>query len=202
MKKLAIIGAGGHGQVVKEIAEAGNKYNEIVFFDDDFEKIRNTLVMGTIEESFYVLSEYDVFVAIGNNSIRKTFLEKLEQRNAVIPLIIHPNASVSKTARIGKGTVVMENVVIHANAVIGNGCIINTGSIIEHDNDIKDYAHVSPGALLGGTVKIGEGTHVGIGAVVRNNIEICESCMIGAGAVVVNSINVPGVYVGIPARLL
>jgi len=39
-KKLAIIGAGGHGKVVGEIALL-NQYKIIHFFDDEIEKIKD-----------------------------------------------------------------------------------------------------------------------------------------------------------------
>lgn len=38
------------------------------------------------------------------------------------------------------------------------------------------------------------------GVIVSNDISICEDCMIGAGAVVVKNIDIPGTYVGVPAK--
>ena len=38
MKKLVIIGAGGHGRVVADIAQKLNRYKQIVFLDDGEEK--------------------------------------------------------------------------------------------------------------------------------------------------------------------
>ena len=39
-KKIAIIGAGGHGKVIGEIALL-NKYKDIHFFDDNINEIKN-----------------------------------------------------------------------------------------------------------------------------------------------------------------
>ena len=49
-------------------------------------------------------------------------------------------------------------------------------------------------------MSIGDNTWIGAGATISNNIHICEGCMIGAGAVVVKDIDLPGTYIGVPAR--
>ena len=54
-----------------------------------------------------------------------------------IPKIISKNAITSNSAKIGNGTIVMNNAVIHQDVNIGNNCI-NTGAIIEHDVRIGD----------------------------------------------------------------
>jgi acetyltransferase-like isoleucine patch superfamily enzyme len=38
--------------------------------------------------------------------------------------------------------------------------------VIEHDNQIGDFAHVAPGAVLAGDVVVGEAALIGAGAVV------------------------------------
>lgn len=205
-KRLVIIGAGGHGKVVYEIANQQKIYSEIVFLDDKWaENIktnRDIKILGKTDKVYSMLSNYDVFVAIGNNESRKRFVLELEKKNATLPTLIHPNATVSQTAKLGKGTVVMAGAIINAGSQIGTGCIINTGSIIEHDNMIKGFAHISPNVSLGGTVKVGQGVHIGIGATIKNNVNICNDCKIGAGAVVIKDILNKGTYVGVPVNKL
>ena len=94
----------------------------------------------------------------------------------------------------------MANAVINPFAKVGKHCIINTACVVEHDNQIADYVHISPGAVLAGTVSVGELTHIGAKAVVRNNISITSECVVGAGAAVVKEIDEKGVYAGVPAR--
>ena len=50
---LLIIGAGGHGRVVKEVAEATNKYNTIDFLDDNSE-----LAIGKCDEYMRFRDDY------------------------------------------------------------------------------------------------------------------------------------------------
>ena len=67
-KKLAIIGAGGHGKVVGEIALL-NQYENIHFFDDKINEIKNLpfTIIGNLLQLKDNLKDYDdFFVAIGD----------------------------------------------------------------------------------------------------------------------------------------
>lgn len=202
--KLLIIGASGHGKVIADIALKMNKWKSIVFLDDD-ENIKQSMNIKVISKSSDVskyIQDYDIFVAIGNNSTREKFQENLEELGASIPVLIHPDAIIGEQVEIESGTAVMAGVIINCCTRIGKGCIINTATTIDHDNIIEDYVHVSPGANLAGTVRVGKGTCIGIGSVISNNISIIENCKIGAGAVVVKDIDEVGTYVGVPVRKL
>ena len=191
-KNIIIIGAGGHGNVISDIVKK-NGDTVYGFLDDDISK-KN--VIGPIEDCIR-FSDMQFVIAIGNNQIRKKIAEKysLSYYTAV-----HPSAIIADDVRIGEGTVVMANAVINTNAVIGKHCIINTSSVVEHDNDISDYVHVSPGAVLCGTVRVGTGTHIGAATVVKNNITIERDVVIGCGGCVVKDIVDSGFYAGIPVE--
>ncbi len=199
-ERLIIIGAGGHGKVVADVALRCG-YSDISFVDDHvFGECMGFPIIGKCDElNGYNDGKTDFIIAVGNNATRKYIAETYDLKWATL---IHPSAQIGSHTVIGEGTVVMANAVINACASIGKHCIINSGAIVEHDNKLGDYVHISPRAALGGTVTVGDETHIGIGAVVRNNIEICGKCMIGAGAVVVNNIVDNGVYVGVPAKMV
>ena len=200
--KLLIIGAGGHGKVVADIALKMDRWKEIAFLDDN-EDIKTSMgieVIGKSADMYRYIKDYDIFVAIGTNEMRKIIQEKLEIRGANIPVLIHPEAVIGREVEIGVGTVIMAGVVVNCCTTIGKGCIINTGATIDHDNLIEDYVHISPGVHTAGAVRIGKGTWLGIGSIVSNNITITSGCTIGAGAVVVRDIDKSGTYVGVPAR--
>jgi len=200
--RLLIIGAGGHGKVVADIALKMDRWDYIAFLDDndDIKTSMGIEVIGKSADMFRYIKDYDIFVAIGNNETRKVIQEKLEVEGASIPVLIHPEAVIGREVEIGVGTVIMAGVVVNCCTTIGKGCIINTGATIDHDNLIEDYVHISPGVHTAGAVRIGKGTWLGIGSIVSNNITITSGCTIGAGAVVVKNIGKSGTYVGIPAR--
>ena len=193
--KLTIIGASGHGKVVADIA-ALNGYTDICFLDDN-ESVRECAGYPVVGKSGSA-PEGEVFIAIGNAKIRKKLCERYADRKQ--PVLIHPNAVVASTAKLGIGTVVMAGAVINADAQIGRGVIVNTCSSVDHDCVIGDYCHIAVGAHLCGTVQVGSSTWIGAGATASNNLTICSDCMIGAGAVVIKDIKEQGTYIGVPAR--
>ena len=201
-KKLIIIGASGHGKVVADIALKLNRYEEILFLDDNEEikKCMQLRVVGKVKDVYNYINESDIFVAIGNSIVRENFMEDLKEKGANIPTLIHPNAIIGTGVTIGIGTVVMPGAIINPDSTIGEGCIINTSASVDHDCEIENYVHVSVDAHLAGTVKISEHTWIGIGATVKNNVSIGANIMIGAGAVVVKDLTESGTYIGIPAQ--
>ncbi|AOM13964.1 MULTISPECIES: acetyltransferase [Bacillus cereus group] len=200
-KKLLIIGAGGHGRVIADIALRMNKWEHIAFLDDN-EAVKTSMgieIIDKLASASKYIQDYDIFVGIGNNVMREKLQGQLEACEASIPVLVHPNAIVGKQVQLGAGTVVMAGVVINCCTNIGKGCIINTASTVDHDNAIGDYVHISPGAHLAGTVKCGRGTWIGIGSTISNNINISCNCTIGAGTVVIRDIESEGIYIGVPA---
>lgn len=200
-KKLVVIGVGEQGKVIRDLAEKCGY--EIVAFVDDFAKIDtiDTIpVLKGMDQAEKYRENCEFIIAIGNNQIRKRIAQ--ENPDLHFATLVHPTAVIGKDAVIEGGTTVMAQAVIQPFAHVGAHAIINTGTIVEHDNVIGDFSHLSPRVALGGAVKVGEETHIGIGAVVRHGITIGSQVVVGAGAVVVKDIEVPGTYVGVPAKLL
>ena len=200
MKKLVIIGAGGHGKVIADIAK--HTYDDIVFLDDtpQGDTCLGYPVVGTVASYRDYLSNAAFFVAIGNAEMRRTLLHTLLDEGARLVTLVHPRASVADSVTLGQGTVVMAGAVINPDVKTGIGCIVNTCASVDHDCRLADFVHISVGAHLAGAVTVGSGTWIGAGAIVKNNVDICDDCMIGAGAVVVKTITESGTYTGVPAR--
>lgn len=201
-RNLLIIGAGGHGKVVADIAIRMNKWEFVAFLDDDENK-KSSMgldIIGNSRDTAKHMKDSDLFVAIGDNKTRKKIQDKLEIVGASIPVLIHPSAVIGQDVKVGIGTAVMAGVVINCCSIIGKGCIMNTSASIDHDNKLGDYVHISPGVHTAGSVTIGNETWIGIGAVVSNDIKITNGCTIGAGSLVIKDINEAGTYVGCPAR--
>lgn len=202
-RKLLILGAGGHGKVVADIALSMDIYESISFLEDNpMVSVGNGLsILDTIENVKKYIDKYELFVAFGDNESRAAKMQECMNNGGKIATLIHPSVIISSNVVIGSGTVIMPGSIINCNSVIGQGCIINTATTVDHDNTIGDYVHLSPGVHLAGTVYIGNHSWLGIGSVVKNNISIADNCIIGAGAVVLKNIDEAGVYIGIPARL-
>ncbi len=203
MKKLAVLGASGHGKVVADCAELCG-WESIVFFDDAWpgrQENGHWPVLGNTEKLISSLSEFDgVLVAIGHCRIRQEKLAILREAGAAIPTLVHPRAVISRYAAIGSGTVVFAGAVVNVDARIGEGCILNTGCTVDHDCMLGDAVHVSPGANLAGGVTVGDRSWVGIGSAVRQYLTIGSDVMVGVGAAVVKNIPDGLTVVGVPAR--
>lgn len=202
-RRIAILGASGHGKVVAEIAlECG--WNEIVFFDDAWPNLsRNGCfdVVGNTAALVEQIRDFDgIHVAIGNNRVRLEKFEFFRSRGATLPPLVHPRSVISKFSSLGDGTVVMAGSVVNADTTISSACILNTGSTVDHDCSIGEGVHVSPGVNVAGGVNIGRLSWVGIGTAVIQCISIGSDVLVGAGSVVLSDVP-DGIRVaGVPAK--
>jgi sugar O-acyltransferase (sialic acid O-acetyltransferase NeuD family) len=205
MKRLAILGASGHGKVIADAALLSG-WDEVIFYDDAWpEKKQNgrwPVVGNTAALAEHSLPVDGVIVGIGNNSVR---LEKtIEFALRALPLvtIIHPSAVISPFSTIGYGSVVLANAVVQVDTCVGMAAVINTSASVDHDCVLADGVHICPGAHLAGGVRVGMKSWVGIGSSVRQLIQIGSDVTIGAGAAVVANVADSVTVVGIPARIL
>ena len=197
---IAIIGYSGHAYVVCDIL-LKNKVN-IKGYCDRTKKENNPYLLDYLGlEMEYSFDDEEVFIAIGDNKIRKNVFDCLAGK-ASFGAAYHPTAEIGYKVYLGSMIMLGPYSIVNPLATLGNGVIINTGAIVEHECTIGDFVHVAPGAVLSGNVTVGDHTFIGAGAVVKQGVKICNDVIIGAGSVVVKDIEVPGTYIGIPARVL
>ncbi|MCF6296436.1 MAG: acetyltransferase [Flavobacteriaceae bacterium] len=206
MKKIAIIGGGGHAKVVASIILKLNKYEIIGYIDTNKkEDFLGLTYLGNDDDFIKLYKNKIEFVALGigqieTSKIRKTIVAKYENSNFKFPTIISPTAIINKNVKIGNGTVVMDGVVVNVDSNIGDYSIINTNSTIEHDCKIGNYVHVAPGVTLSGEVKIEDNCLIGTGSNIIQGTTITSEVVLGAGSTVHKNIALSGVYVGNPTR--
>lgn len=194
MKRLLLIGAGGHGRVVAEVALAAG-WTKVAFLDEAWpERCQQSgwEIVGTPNSD----AEGERFVSIGNNIIRAKYMSA-GIHNA--PRLVHPFSCISPSAELGPGVVVMPGVVVNACARIGRGVILNTGCSIDHDCQIGSFVHVAPGAHLSGDVHVGDLAWIGVGASIREGIRIGARAFVAAGAAVINEVAEQRLVCGVPA---
>lgn len=207
MKKIIIIGAGGHAKVIADIILKRKKVlNESVkieaFLDDKYET-KKAVYQGIplIDKINKINSlnkdDYYFIIAIGNNTTREKIVNKFDLKYYTA---VHPSSILAKDVEIGEGTVVMANAVLNSSVKVGSHCIINTSSVIEHDNKIDDFVHISPNAALAGNVKVGKKSWVGMGSSIIQGVKIGINVKIGAGSVVLNDIANDVTAYGVPCR--
>lgn len=170
MKKFLILGAGGHGKVAAEVAKAVG-YDEIAFLDDN-----SGVAIGRISDMAKFFGQYtEAFVGIGNNNVRHELIQKLIACGYNVPALIHPSTFVSKSAKIGQGTVIEPMAIVNANSTIGEGCIISVGSIVDHDCVIGECCHINAGAIVMSGCNVENFVKIDAGIVKRNDIPKADS---------------------------
>jgi sugar O-acyltransferase (sialic acid O-acetyltransferase NeuD family) len=191
MKKIILIGGGGHCKSVIDVIEQEAKF-DIAGIVDKPELLGKTIfgypVIGNDSNLESLAKKYqNALITIGqikSSSLRIKLYDLAIKAQFSLPYIISPNAYVSKHSKIGSGTVVMHNAIVNANVSIGNNCIINSKALIEHDCIISDHCHISTNTIINGGVKIGSKCFIGSNVTTKNNITINENSFIKAGSIV------------------
>ena len=167
MKKLLILGAGGYGKTVADVASQLGCYDEIAFLDDC--KLGEPNVLGNCEQYLQFAQENtEIYPAFGNNVARMAWLEKFVAHGLSVPTLVHPSAYVSPTATLGTGVTVLPKAVVNTGVTVKNGCIINIGALIDHDSVIEEGCHLAPGAIVKAENRIPAGSKIDSGTVIEN----------------------------------
>ena len=209
-RRLIVWGAGGHGKVVAEVACLAG-WTVVGFADADLAK------RGQIAEprgARVILDEAGLFgcldvasrafdavaIALGVNEARHAAWRALTGRIA-LPVLVHPDSTLSQSAKLGEGSVVMARAVINPAAELGAVVIVNSAAVVEHDCVVGDAVHLSPNCTLAGGVRVGNLAWIGAGATVIQSCEVGRASIVGAGSVVVRNVPPDVTVVGCPARI-
>lgn len=166
MRKLLILGAGGYGKTVADVAAQLGEYDSIAFLDD---RQTGESILGTCADfSSFCDENTQVYPAFGNNEIRTNWLRTLTQAGIRVPTLVHPRAYVSPTAKLDTGTVVLPMAAVNTGVTVGSGCIINIGALIDHDSILGDGVHLAPGAIVKAENRIPAGIKIDSGEVIEN----------------------------------
>lgn len=160
--RLIILGAGGHGQTVADIAKQTGKYREILFLDDNAE----TAVGKCSEYNDLKDDNTEMYPAFGNNKARLEWEQRFQREGVTLAKIVHPLAYVSPTATVEAGCVVLPYAIINTSAKVKKACIIDCGAIVDHGCVIEEGVHVSPGAIIKAENRIPTCTKIESGEVI------------------------------------
>lgn len=164
--RLIILGAGGYGRTVADVAAQAERFSEISFLDD------NSTVsdaIGKCAEFARFRGEQTAFYpAFGNNESRLKWLYRLQEAGCAVPTIIHPTAYVSPTAQVEPGTAILPHAIVNTNCVVKSGCIVNCGAIIDHGCVLEEGVHICLGAIVKAENRIPRCMKIEAGEVVQN----------------------------------
>ena len=165
--RLIIIGAGGYGRTVADVAVQTGLYHQILFLDD---RRTDPDVVGICENFRQFCDSNTAFYpAFGNNQVRLNWINRLKETGCCLATIIHPAAYVSPTAKIMPGTVILPKAVVGTDCVVMSGCIVNYGAIVDHGCVIEEGVHVCLGAIVKAENRIPACMKVEAGEVIENS---------------------------------
>ena len=165
MKRLIILGAGGYGKTVADVA-AQLGYTQIFFLDD---QRTDENILGTCEDfKRFADGNTEMYPAFGGGSIRMKWMKRLLEAGVSVPSFVHPRAYVSPTAKVGTGCVILPLAAVNTDVTLEMGCIINLGAIVDHDCVIGEGVHLAPGAVVKAENRIPAGIKIDSGDVIEN----------------------------------
>lgn len=136
---LLILGAGGHGEDVYEIAKELRIFHKMDFLDDDPFKDN---VLGKWSDAEEFLEDYPLaIVAIADEELRKKWTLELSGLGFIIPTLIHPTAFIPDGVEVGMGSIICARVTVSVGCKIGANCIVTSGSIVPRKTSLPDWAY-------------------------------------------------------------
>jgi acetyltransferase EpsM len=198
--EIYVFGCGGHAKVVSELIEAEGRRMVAGYVDREAEASR-FLGRPVLAEAEFLASRMGsaVVFAVGENGLRRQLLQACGDR-FTYPSLVHPFAEVSRSSRLGEGTVVMPGAVVNAGSAIGSHCVIGSGAVVEHDCRLGDFVTVGPRACVCGGCRLEEGCYLGAGATVIQGQSLGGWSVAGAGSLVCDAVAPNTLVIGVPAR--
>ena len=159
MKRLVILGFGGYGRTVYDVAEQLG-YSITILDDSDKEHPLDSF-------SHYISDDIEFIPAFGNNEFRLGWLERIEKAGGKPATLIHPSAYVSPRAYVSEGCVILPGAIINTGTRIGKGCIINLGATVDHDVIIEDGVHLCVRCIIKGENRISRCEKIEAGEIIE-----------------------------------
>jgi sugar O-acyltransferase (sialic acid O-acetyltransferase NeuD family) len=203
--RLLILGAGGHGRAVADLARACGF--TVAGFTDRSSAVGSpgTPVLGTDAQLAALIRPQQIdggVVGVGNTALtrRAQLYDVLVAAGVPQPALVHPRAVASPSAEVGPGSVVFAGCVLGSGVRIGANAVLYSGVVVEHECAIADHGYLSPGVVLSGQVTVEVGAFLGAGAVVLPGVRIGAWAVVAAGAVVTADVPAGQTVMGVPAR--
>lgn len=207
MKRMIIVGAGGLGREVCNLASA-DVANGVDWHLAGYLDTREHALDGVDSDlpilgdpTSYVPGANDMFiVAVGDPRIKRRLVAPLRLKGGVF-VSLRTNVLMSVSTRYG-ATVFGDRARISVDCSIGDYAFIGDDAIVGHDVKIGDYAHVGTRCFLAGKVCIEDDAVVHPMSSIAIGVRVGRGATVGLGSVVFHNVPDGTTVVGNPARML
>ena len=210
MNDIVIVGTGGFAKetafVIEEINKKEYFWNLLGFIASDKQLIGSTQgkykVYNTDDWLLTTDKKVNIVFGLGDPKLISKLSNKFKMNNNLIfPNLIHPNAIGDwEKIILGKGNIICAGNIFTTDIFVGSFNVFNLSCTVGHDTEIGNCNVFNPTVNISGGVKIENNILIGTGSQLLQYMKICSDSTIGAGSLVTKNIEVPGVYVGTPAR--
>ena len=205
--KLLIYGTGGSGRELFDMIDSEPRlaalWEDLAFIDDTKPAgtCRDHLMfpLDEVPEGFSP-DEAEVSIAVGEPAARKALAERVQARGYKLANIIHPDAVVSKFAKIGTGLTIKSGAVVACDSVVGDNVWIQSNAVVAHDVRVGSHCQISYSAVIAGSTVLEDCVYLGLMCCLREKITIGENAVVAMGAMVMRDVRPGMVVMGNPAR--
>lgn len=209
MYELVIVGAGGCGREVYEMAQESfspEEYHikgflsDITTVLDDYPEVKaKAPVLDTIDG--YAIQPEDRFLlAIGDVAGHRQVAQRMLSRGAVFVSLIHPSAKIFPSAKIGQGAIVYPFVFVGSQACIGDFCLLNVSATCGHDAAVGDFSVLCPFAAVLGFAAVGENGFLATHAVVAPKKHLGSNVTVSANSAAMRHAPDGAFVLGVPGK--
>ncbi|MEV6006838.1 acetyltransferase [Streptomyces sp. NPDC051976] len=135
-------------------------------------------------------------------AVRARLVRRLALPEHRYATVVHPTAVVSRTSRVGPGSVLLAHCVLTAAVRVGAHVAVMPQVVLTHDDVVADFATLASGVRLGGGARLERGAYVGAGSLVREFTTVGAWSLVGMGSTVLGAVPPGEVWAGSPARRL
>ena len=208
MKHLIIIGAGGMGRTMYDMAREsigyGTEYDILGFIDDNTSALKDfdnyPPILAPI--TGYQPKENEIFICSIGGTARTKCMDEIISQGGKFLTMIHQTARIGTNVEIGEGTIVGAYTTIGADAKVGKYNMIQSYTVIGHDSKIGDWNRIDTHVtLVGGTIVQNE-TDIHTSAMISHNVTIESHSRVAACSFVIRRVKEGTTVLGNPAKKL
>lgn len=201
MKKAIIFGTGLLADVVCYFLDKEKNF-EVCGYTVDSQYLNSSEYMGLPligfedVEKVFPPEDYGIFICMGYtnmNTVREEKFYIAEKKGYEILSYRHSTAIVNAKS-VGKGNIIMENVIIGPFSEIGDGNIFYPNTNLAHHVKVNNFNLFAASSSIAGCCSIGSNCFLGINCTVKNNIVIADKTLVGGACYISKNTKPCGVY--------
>jgi sugar O-acyltransferase (sialic acid O-acetyltransferase NeuD family) len=196
VNKVLVYGCAEFGQVVRNLVECCG-YEFSGFIDDAFSGMKLVELVDKYKfdpcryafvpyerAKFELLpKKYAIAIAVGYKSLKARWdiYQKVKADGYKVSSLVHPQAIVGESAKIGEGVIIMAGAIVDYNVGIKDLAVLWNGAVVSHDSVIGENTFLSPNCTVCGCSAVGRDCFIGAGAVVTDHAKVTDGSFVKAG---------------------